>query len=135
MSRPATPPRRSTSGPTSAPCRPPAWGPKPWSHCAGRRRAGEVRRRLRQRDTTQRRGISRRAGCAVRPLVVLGGPPGAGKTSVGRARAERRQVGFRNTDADVEASSGKTVGDIFVEDGEPVFRELERKAVAVALDE
>lgn len=67
--------------------------------------------------------------------MVLVGPPGAGKTSVGRALADRRGVGFRDTDADVEAMRGKTVTDIFVEDGEAAFRALERKAVAVALDE
>ena len=69
------------------------------------------------------------------PLLVLVGPPGAGKTTVGRILAEQRGVGFRDTDADVEAAAGKSVADIFVEDGEPAFRALERAAVDVALRE
>ena len=69
------------------------------------------------------------------PLVVLVGPPGAGKTSVGRLLAERMGVPFRDTDADVEAVAAKQVSDIFVEDGEPAFRELERAAVGRALQE
>jgi shikimate kinase len=71
----------------------------------------------------------------VSPLVVLVGPPGAGKTSVGQALAKRRGLEFRDTDADVEASAGKSVSDIFIEDGEAAFRELESGAVARALDE
>jgi shikimate kinase len=71
----------------------------------------------------------------VSPLVVLVGPPGAGKSSVGQALAKRRGVDFRDTDADVEATAGKSVSDIFIEDGEPAFRELERAAVARALEE
>ena len=69
------------------------------------------------------------------PLVVLIGPPGAGKSTVGRALAERRGVAFRDTDLDVETSSGQAVADIFIESGEAAFRSLERDAVAAALDE
>jgi shikimate kinase len=69
----------------------------------------------------------------VNPLVVLVGPPGAGKSTVGRLVAERRGVGFRDTDEDVEAAAGCTVSDIFVDQGEPAFRELERTAVEQAL--
>jgi shikimate kinase len=67
-------------------------------------------------------------------VAVLIGPPGAGKSAVGPLVASRLGVGFRDTDADVGAAAGKPVGDIFVEDGEPVFREMERAVVARSLE-
>jgi shikimate kinase len=70
-----------------------------------------------------------------RPAAVLIGPPGSGKTTVGTLLAEHLGVGFRDTDADVEAIAGKSVSDVFVEDGEERFRELEAAAVRAALEE
>jgi shikimate kinase len=67
--------------------------------------------------------------------VVLIGPPGAGKSAVGPLLADRLGVQFRDTDADVGTAAGKPVGDIFIEDGEDAFRELERAAVTRALGE
>ena len=67
------------------------------------------------------------------PLVVLIGPPGAGKSAVGTLLADRLGVEFRDTDADIAAAAGKPVSDIFVEDGEEAFRELERAAATHAL--
>lgn len=69
------------------------------------------------------------------PVVVIVGPPGAGKSTVGRLVADKLGVPFRDTDADVESHAGKPVTEIFVEDGEPAFRDLEREAVATALAE
>ena len=66
---------------------------------------------------------------------MLVGPPGSGKTTAARLVAERIGVTSRDTDADVEATSGSTVSDIFVEQGEAHFRELEREAVATAVAE
>ncbi|MEY9846861.1 shikimate kinase [Streptacidiphilus sp. MAP5-3] len=67
------------------------------------------------------------------PVVVLVGPPGAGKSSVGELLAARLGVGFRDTDADVVAMAGKPIADVFVEDGEPHFRALEAEAVRTAV--
>jgi shikimate kinase len=69
------------------------------------------------------------------PVVVLVGPPGSGKSTVGAALAARLGVGYRDTDADIVASAGKPIADIFVDDGEPHFRELEAEAVRTALSE
>jgi shikimate kinase len=67
------------------------------------------------------------------PVLILIGPPGAGKTTVGRLVAQRLDVDFTDTDLEIEAAAGKPVSDIFIEDGEPAFRALERDAVARAL--
>lgn len=69
------------------------------------------------------------------PVAVLVGPPGAGKTTVGELLAKHWNVGFRDTDADIEAAAGKPIPDIFVDEGEEHFRALERAAVATALAE
>lgn len=68
-----------------------------------------------------------------RPLVVLTGPPAAGKSVVARLLSDRLDAGLVDTDAEIEARAGKPVGDIFVEDGENAFRDLERAAVKRAL--
>ncbi|GGO82334.1 shikimate kinase [Wenjunlia tyrosinilytica] len=69
------------------------------------------------------------------PAVVLIGPPGAGKTTVGRIVAERLGVDYRDTDSDIERAAGKPIPEIFIDEGEPHFRALEREAVRTALAE
>lgn len=69
------------------------------------------------------------------PVVVLVGPPGAGKSTVARRLAKLLGVGFRDTDHDIEQSVGTSVQDIFVDHGEAHFRTLEEQAVSLALDE
>ncbi|MFI5428369.1 shikimate kinase [Aeromicrobium sp. UC242_57] len=69
------------------------------------------------------------------PVVVFVGPPGAGKSTVAKALASTLGLAFRDTDADIEASEGASVRDIFVDRGETHFRLLEEQAVAAALAE
>ncbi len=70
-----------------------------------------------------------------RPIVVLVGPPGAGKSTVGRLVAERLHTTFRDTDDDIASAAGKEISAIFYDEGEPHFRALETAAVAKALTE
>ncbi|MFI8188828.1 shikimate kinase [Streptomyces sp. NPDC085946] len=58
---------------------------------------------------------------------------GVGKSTVGRLLAERLGVAYRDTDDDIVAAQGRAIADIFVEEGEPAFRALEKEAVRTAL--
>jgi shikimate kinase len=69
----------------------------------------------------------------VSPAVVLVGPPGALVAEAGQALAARLGAPLVDTDDEVSAAAGKPVAEIFVDDGEQAFRELERAAVDRAL--
>ncbi|KOX05046.1 shikimate kinase [Streptomyces sp. NRRL B-1140] len=69
------------------------------------------------------------------PLVVLVGPMGVGKSTVGQLLAERLGVSYRDTDDDIVAAQGRTIAEIFVDEGEPAFRAIEKAAVHRALAE
>lgn len=69
------------------------------------------------------------------PALVLVGPMGVGKSTVGQLLAERLGVGYRDTDEDIVAAEGRTIAEIFVDEGEPAFRAIEKRAVHSALAE
>ncbi|TWG01882.1 3-dehydroquinate synthase [Streptomyces brevispora] len=69
------------------------------------------------------------------PLIVLVGPMGVGKSTVGELLAERLGATYRDTDADVVATAGKPIAEIFYDEGEERFRELESRAVRAAVAE
>lgn len=69
------------------------------------------------------------------PRLVLIGPMGVGKSTVGALVAERLGCAYRDTDDDIVAEQGRAIADIFVDEGEPVFRAIEKQAVHKALAE
>ena len=69
------------------------------------------------------------------PKAVLIGPPGAGKSSVGRQLAKLWECEIFDSDTEIERVSGKKIADIFTDEGEPAFRAIEREVVLKALRE
>lgn len=65
-------------------------------------------------------------------IVYLVGMPGSGKSSVGPVLADRLGVPFVELDRDIERAAGKPVREIFADDGEARFRELEAAALVAA---
>jgi len=67
-------------------------------------------------------------------VIVLVGFMGAGKTTVGHLLAERLGLPFADSDLVIEQRVGRSIPQIFAEDGEPAFREFERRVVADLID-
>ena len=67
-------------------------------------------------------------------LVVLVGPMGSGKSTVGRALAHRMGIGHIDTDDIVVDRLGRPIEEVFATDGEATFREAESAALSAALD-
>jgi shikimate kinase len=65
--------------------------------------------------------------------IILIGPPGAGKSTIGHSLAKKMKVKFADTDSMIEAKLDKKISDIFVDLGEPVFRAEELKVLAEVL--
>ena len=66
--------------------------------------------------------------------IVLVGAPGSGKTTVGRALADRLGLGFADVDTVIVDRVGKPIAEIFADDGEDAFRTLEEQVTAELLD-
>lgn len=67
------------------------------------------------------------------PRLILIGPPGCGKSTVGAALAQKLTIDFIDTDVAIEASYGHKISDIFVDKGEEFFRDLEFKVLGQSL--
>ncbi|MEN9304807.1 MAG: hypothetical protein RLY76_75 [Actinomycetota bacterium] len=67
--------------------------------------------------------------------IVLIGPPGAGKTTVGKALSKKLNLKFVDTDYLIEQKDGRKIAEIFLESGEEAFRALEKQVVLDSLDE
>lgn len=68
-------------------------------------------------------------------MLVLVGVPGAGKSTVGAALARRLHRDFVDIDDEIVRRAGKPIADIFTQDGEPAFRDLEESVIAQMLGE
>jgi shikimate kinase len=67
--------------------------------------------------------------------IIFIGPPGSGKSSVGEEVAAILKLSHIDTDQLIEEKSGKRISDIFLDDGEPAFRRMEREIVLEVLQQ
>jgi shikimate kinase len=63
------------------------------------------------------------------PKVILIGPMGSGKTTIGSLLAEKLGLNFRDTDHLIEEQEEKTVSQIFLDQGEDAFRVIEKRVL------
>ncbi len=75
------------------------------------------------------------SGMSERGPVVVVGPPGSGKSTVGRMLAEHLGVAYHDADDDIVDDQGRPIADIFATDGEPAFRAVEEDTIARGLRE
>jgi shikimate kinase len=69
------------------------------------------------------------------PKAVLVGLPGSGKSTIGRRLAKALDVTMVDTDAAIEAKTGRSIAEVFATDGESEFRRLEEEVVRAALSD
>jgi len=62
--------------------------------------------------------------------IVLIGPPGAGKSSIGRSLSKEMNMPFVDSDSEIEKITQKKISEIFIDDGEPAFRKVEVEVVS-----
>lgn len=67
-----------------------------------------------------------------RPSLILLGPRGSGKTTLGQRVAQRLGVPFIDLDQEIQAAAGRTIAEIFAAEGEAGFRDRETAALRVA---
>ncbi|WP_245296909.1 MULTISPECIES: shikimate kinase [Rhodomicrobium] len=75
-----------------------------------------------------------RQGLGKRPVVLIG-LMGAGKSAIGKRLAATLDLPFADADQEIERAAGKTINEIFEENGEAYFRDGERRVIARLLDE
>jgi shikimate kinase len=62
--------------------------------------------------------------------IVLIGPPGAGKSSIGRSLSKEMNMPFVDSDSEIEKITQKKISEIFIDNGEPAFRKIEVEVVS-----
>ncbi len=67
------------------------------------------------------------------PRIILIGPMGSGKTTIGQKLSADLGIEFRDTDQMIVSQSGREISDIFIEEGEEAFRSLEKIILRTAL--
>ena len=67
-------------------------------------------------------------------MIALIGAPGSGKSTVGSLLAQRLGEEFVDVDAAIEQAEGRDIPEIFLIDGEPYFRKVERRETLAAIE-